>query len=440
MAAPAQQRQPHPPLNASSRRHDEADHLGNVADEDGGYNLPGDMSSVEEAGIDSPVRLSGDSRDAAPDAGLGTRSGPGSPPDQPQARPVSAALTELYTVSYLVLFAILGTLARLGLQAITSYPDSPTIFSSLWPNFAGSLVMGFLAEDRRLFLHERGILRPSPDKPAAANDDPAATKKAHLAVKKTIPLYIGLATGFCGSFTSFSAFIRDMFLALSNDLSPSSQSTTTPRNGGHSFEALLAVLIVTVSLSLAGLFTGAHLAAAVERYIPSISFRFMDRMLDRAAVILGFGCWLGAVLLTALPPSDNWRGAATFALVFAPPGCLLRFYISAWLNKRRANFPWGTFAVNVLGTLVLGIAWDVQHVPLGGVLGCQALQGIEDGFCGCLTTVSTWVAELESFRGGRRRNAYIYGAASVAAGFAVLVAVMGGLRWTDGFAALQCSH
>lgn len=415
-----------------------------MADQDGGYNLPGDMSSVEEAGVDSPVRLSGDSRDAAPDAGLGTRSGTGTsgpPTDKSQGRPVSAALTELYTVSYLVLFAIFGSLARLGLQAITAYPDSPTIFSSLWPNFAGCVVMGFLAEDRKLFFHEQSILRPSTGKSEPANEDAAATKKAHLATKKTIPLYIGLATGFCGSFTSFSAFIRDMFLALSNNLSPSSQSMSTPRNGGYSFEALLAVLIVTVSLSFAGLFTGAHLAAALERYIPSISFRFMDRVLDHAAVVLGFGCWLGAILLTTLPPNDSWRGTATFALVFAPPGCLLRFYISAWLNKRRANFPWGTFAVNVLGTLVLGIAWDVQHVPLGGVLGCQALQGVEDGFCGCLTTVSTWVAELESFRGGRRRKyAYIYGAASVAAGFAVLVAVMGGLRWTGRFAALQCSH
>ncbi|KAH7041418.1 CrcB-like protein-domain-containing protein, partial [Microdochium trichocladiopsis] len=351
---------------------------------------------------------------------------------------------ELYTISYLGFFAILGTLARLGLQALTTYPGTPTIFSSLWPNFAGCLVMGFLAEDRKLFLHEWGILRSSGGESRKDSDHPAAilaARKAHLAVKKTIPLYIGLATGFCGSFTSFSSFMRDVFLALSNDLPPPGepQSTTIPRNGGYSFMALLAVLIVTISLSLSGLSMGAHLAIAIGSYTPSISFRVMSKVLDRTAVILAFGCWLGAVLLTALPPHNDeyWRGTATFALVFAPLGCLLRFYISAWLNKRRASFPWGTFAVNILGTAVLGMAWDIQHVPVGGVLGCQALQGIEDGFCGCLTTVSTWAAELVSLR---RRDAYVYGAASVGAGLAVMVAVIGGLRWTEGFATIQCVH
>ncbi|KAJ4304250.1 hypothetical protein N0V88_001863 [Collariella sp. IMI 366227] len=55
---------------------------------------------------------------------------------------VSRFATQLYTISYLVLFSILGTLARLGLQALTTYPGTPVIFPSLWPNFAGSLIMG----------------------------------------------------------------------------------------------------------------------------------------------------------------------------------------------------------------------------------------------------------------------------------------------------------
>ncbi len=49
--------------------------------------------------------------------------------------------------------------------------------------------------------------------------------------------------------------------------------------------------------------------------------------------------------------------------------------------------------------------------------------GIEDGFCGCLTTVSTWVAELAALR---RRHAYIYGATSFLVALALMVAIMGG--------------
>ncbi|KAK7937849.1 uncharacterized protein PG986_014717 [Apiospora aurea] len=388
------------------------------------------------------------------------------PPEKEPSREtyeVSRLATQLYTISYLILFSIFGTLARLGLQALTYYPGAPLATSVVWPNFAGCIVMGFLSEDRKLFLNEWGTptyhqqiqqaKKASEDEGSgnsspgrAADIDLAAAKKAHMATKKTIPLYIGLATGFCGSFTSFSSFIRDVFLALSNDLNtPDGGSTTTPRNGGFSFMALLAVILTTVSLSISGLFVGAHLAICLEPVIPSLPFFATRKIVDRVCVLLAWGCWLGAVLLSIFPPdrsshrgaSEAWRGRAAFALVFAPLGCLGRFYASMYLNGRIASFPLGTFAVNIFGTAVLGMAWDFAHVPSGGVIGCQVLQGIEDGFCGCLTTVSTWVSELT---GLRRRHAYIYGFTSVAVGLAFMVAIMGGLRWSHGFASLKCLH
>lgn len=362
---------------------------------------------------------------------------------------VSRLATQIYTISYLVLFSFWGTLARLGLQWLTNYPGAP-VFPSVWFNFGGSLVFGFLSEDRKLFRDEWGAPTYEQQIQKAKHDDECgggsgsdqaavdltAAKKAHLATKKTIPLYIGLATGFCGSFTSFSSFVRDAFLATSNDLTYGS-STAAPRNGGYSFMALLAVIIITVTASLSGLFIGTHLASALEPATPSLPYLVTRRLTDRLAVFLALGCWVGAVLLAAIPPADYWRGTATFALVFAPVGCLLRFYASMWLNGRNAAFPLGTFAVNVFGTAVLAMAWDLQHVPVGGVIGCQVLQGVEDGFCGCLTTVSTWVSELASLR---RRHAWIYGGASVVVSFAVMVAIMGGLRWSDGFGALKCVH
>ncbi|KAI0097122.1 CrcB-like protein-domain-containing protein [Daldinia grandis] len=375
---------------------------------------------------------------------------------------VSRLATEIYTISYLILFALLGTLARVGLQALTFYAGAPVALSSVWPNFAGSLVLGFLAEDRMLFRFEWGtptyelqLLRAKQngvDEETGESSsnrvavDLAAAKKTHMATKKTIPLYIGLATGFCGSFTSFSSFIRDIFLALSNDfLTPDAGSITTPRNGGYSFMALLAVIITTISLSISGFFIGAQLALALEPITPSLPFNFTRKFLDRFAVFLAWGCWIGAILLSALPPdrfsspgaAETWRGRVTFSLVFAPLGCLGRFYASLYLNGYFPSFPLGTFSVNIFGTAILGMAWDLAHAPLGGVVDCQVLQGIEDGFCGCLTTVSTWVAELTALR---RIHAYVYGGVSVVAALACMIAIMGGLRWTDGFSTLACLH
>ncbi|OJD31227.1 chromosome condensation protein [Diplodia corticola] len=412
----------------------------------------------------------------------------------PQPRRASRFATQLYTVSYLILFAILGTLARLGVQWLTFYPGAPVIFSELWANVGGSLILGFLAEDRNLFRAEWGTPAFFPATKSRGGDEEMAkmlseAKAAHGRVKKTIPLYIGLATGFCGSFTSYSSFMRDVFLALSNDLpapfnhptppgaTRPGYSTTVSRNGGYSFMAVVAVVATTVGLCLSAYTFGAHLALALESITPTLPFRFTRRVLDRAVVPIAWLAWLGAIFMAIWPPDrpmgaaagsssgssgswadETWRGQALFACVFAPPGCLLRFYASIKLNGFIPSFPLGTFAVNVFGTAVLGMAFDLQHVPLdssnsggggggggvamtsmvgGGRLGCQVLEGVMDGFCGCLTTVSTWVAELRTL--ARLRQAYAYGIASVAVGLAVLVVVVGSVRWTIGFSAVACA-
>ncbi|KAG4436155.1 hypothetical protein IFR05_008359 [Cadophora sp. M221] len=387
--------------------------------------------------------------------------------EQKDTHIISKLATQLYVISYLILFSLLGTLARLGLQAITFYPGSPVVFSELWANFGGSLVMGFLSEDRMLFRNEWGtpishqqIQKAKKQKQDEENGsgsgqsiDVQAAKKAHAATKKTIPLYIGLATGFCGCFTSFSSFIRDVFLALSNDLpTPLNHPTdyrqittttesTVPRNGGYSFMALWAVIIITVTLCISALHIGAHIAIALQPFTPSLPYKFCRKVLDPVAVFLAWGCWLGAIILAIFPPDRNtappetWRGRAVFALVFAPLGCLGRFYVSLYLNGKIASFPLGTFVVNIFGTAILGMIYDLQHAPLGGVIGCQVLQGIEDGFCGCLTTVSTWVSELSSLR---RRHSYQYGSASVIVALCFMIAIMGSMRWTIGFSEIQC--
>lgn len=381
----------------------------------------------------------------------------------PKAQRTSRLLTELYTVSFLVFFAIWGTLARLGLQALTFYPGAPVVFSELWANVAGTFVMGFLTEDMRLFREEWGGSSSGATASEVPRDRPAeeeghqglekqrvVDKKSHGKVKKTIPLYVGLTTGFCGSFTSFSSFIRDVFLGLSNDLpaptyhrSPTAAPTASlaPRAAGYSVMALLGVILITIALCLCALKAGAHLAASLDPVTPTLPFRLTRKILDPLFVVLGLGSWLGAVLMTALPPHNAWRGEALFACVFAPLGCLARYYVSLLLNPKNPSFPLGTFACNIFGTAVLGMAYDLQRVAIGGVagggvVGCQVLQGIEDGFCGALTTVSTWMVELDTLRRGR---AYVYGTSSVVVGLSIMVVIMGSVRWSVGWEGVVCA-
>ena len=355
-----------------------------------------------------------------------------------QAPKPSQKATELYMISWLIFFSFWGTLARVGLEAITLYPNTPFPSRVLWANLGGSFCMGFLTEDRRLFWQEWGT--PS------SNDE--EKKNNHGKVKKTVPLFVGLATGFCGCFTSFSSFMRDAVLALSNDLSPASpikpyetDSARHSRNGGFSFLAVLAVLIIEPAVSICALKTGAHFALLTQPITPTLPYRFGRHFLDPLGVVLAFGCWLGAIFLAIWPPGNttDWRSRAVFPLIFAPIGCLGRFYVSKYLNARIPSFPLGTFVVNVLGTCILGMAYDLQHangLGASNATTCAVLAGVIEGTCGCLTTVSTWVLELD---GLRRRHAWIYGLASVSVGLACMVIVMGSMQWTIGFNEPVCS-
>lgn len=380
--------------------------------------------------------------------------------DEPE---VSKWLTELFTISYLIFFALMGTLARLGTQWITFYPGTPIVTPVLWANFGGSFIMGFLAEDQALFsspsqrIVNEEKARQGPETEHGLHE---ITKAEAMKRKKVIPLYVGLATGFCGSYTSFSSFARDVFLALSNNLATPINhphpgliqlpSSTVSRNGGYSFEAFIQVIIFTIALSIGALLAGAQVAAFASDITPRIHGSFVRKFLDPAMVVLGFGCWLGAVLMAIFPPDrpggpvgvsswihEKWRGEVLFALVFAPLGCLLRFYTSLKLNGLVPAFPLGTFAVNMFGTAVEGMCYDLQHVGVGimggiggGVIGCQVLQGVMDGFCGTLTTVSTWVAEIN---GLKRKHGWAYAFASVFGAFCLMVVIMGSVRWGHGY-------
>lgn len=371
----------------------------------------------------------------------------------------SSWLTTLYTISHLIFFSIFGTLARLGVQWFAFYPGTPIATPVIWANVGGSFVMGFLAEDRQLFRDEWiARERSHPDKhlkEGLEHEELSAAERTKI--KKTVPLYTGLAVGFCGSFTSFSSFMRDVFLALSNDLPapvnhPSTGTVLTTseasRSGGYSFLALVAVILATIALSLGALIVGAHTALALDSITPRIPSRFTRRMLDPLMVFLGFGCWLGALFLAIWPPdrfqaTPTWRGTVLFPIVFAPTGCLLRFYASLKLNGLVPSFPLGTFAANTFGSAIEGMCYDIQHVGVGvngavggGLVGCQVLQGVQDGFCGCLTTVSTWVGEIN---GLRRKSAYLYALASVVGGFCLMVVIMGSVRWSVGWSPPVCN-
>ncbi|KAL9616365.1 MAG: hypothetical protein Q9160_008759 [Pyrenula sp. 1 TL-2023] len=361
-----------------------------------------------------------------------------------QERLVRRFWSESVTISWLVFFSLLGTLARLGIEAIATYPNAPFLSTVLWANLGGSFFLGFLIEDRKLF--EKVVQRSLSPETSKDDEKRGATIKAR---KTALPLYIGLATGFCGSFTSFSTLISDAFLALSNSLpspSPSSPYHAIPvtsiysRNGGYSFMAVLGILIIQTCVGVSALKAGAQLALELQPIVPALPVEVLNNCLNLVALPIGIGSWIGAILLSIWPPGGPvWRARATLPLAFAPIGCLARFYTSKYLNPMLPAFPLGTFVINIFGTCVSAMCFDLQRAEStrapSSITACALLQGVIQGFSGCATTVSTWVAELQSLM---RRHAWVYGIASIGVALSCQIVIVGPVRWTIGLKNASC--
>jgi CrcB protein len=113
--------------------------------------------------------------------------------------------------------------------------------------------------------------------------------------------------------------------------------------------------------------------------------------------------------------------SATTALLVAlgaAVGAPLRFFVERRLSSA---YPWGTFSVNLAGSLVLGVLLGGLHGLGESASWVLALVGV--GFCGSLTTFGGFAAQVLDFAAAPRAltatarslRALEYAAASVMA-------------------------
>lgn len=95
-------------------------------------------------------------------------------------------------------------------------------------------------------------------------------------------------------------------------------------------------------------------------------------------------------------------------------GAPLRYLADRWLNVGH-GFPWGTFAVNIAGSFVLALLVGLEVSPT-----VSQILGI--GFCGALTTYSTFGFEVLREWKSKRSVALTYALGSLAVGLAAAYA------------------
>lgn len=316
--------------------------------------------------------------------------------------------------------AIWGVLARRGLIVLTEY-DGAFLGGVIWANFTACFVMGMAVTSETIWMLLLDDSRPD----------------VMFSAKGTIPFYVGITTGFCGTCSSFSSFILEAFNKAANTL----PTTYNYPNAAYGIMEALSVIFAHLGISTAGFHAGRHLTGAIDNFsIP----RSIYRTLEYGTSALGLVAYIVVIVLIATESDGNWR-SWTFLCLFAPWGAMLRYVMSKRLNALVKNFPLGTFTANILGCILLAIftllARGKRHtyspVPLvTDIIGCHVLAGLDDGFCGALTTVSTFIVELF---GLESLYDYRYGATLVVVGFSSMVLILGSYNWSVGLTQSVCS-
>ena len=106
--------------------------------------------------------------------------------------------SQIITPALIIILSILGLYIRLGLIYIETFAGQQ-IFSLAWPQFIGCLLMGLFVSARPWIDH--GFIKDG------------SKYKGHWSGPF---VYAGLASGLCGSITSFSSWSVGMFVELIN--------------------------------------------------------------------------------------------------------------------------------------------------------------------------------------------------------------------------------
>lgn len=136
---------------------------------------------------------------------------------------------------------------------------------------------------------------------------------------------------------------------------------------------------------------------------------------------------------------SNW----TLGPLFGIFGTVTRYYLSTYLNPVNVRFYLGTFICNQLAVLILSFLTLVQrgyNPSLTGPIvstinGCRVVAALGSGFCGSLSTISTFINEAYNLN---LSDALIYHIVSFAISYILLVVTLGAFSWSRGLTEPLC--
>lgn len=333
-------------------------------------------------------------------------------------RPLPWLLEYISCLLSLAVFGILGVLARyclqklFGPQVVGATSDESYMYPDLPSNMVGSFLMGWF-----------GVVF-----------------KASI-FKVSDQLAIGLTTGFLGSLTTFSGWNQKML-----DLSV---------NG----EWVFAVLGILIGLLLvAGSITfGIETAKGFRwfcKYTNVIHFFRISSCISACTSNRSQCLWTFTIMLVlilgllwgvfgSLEKKEFDSGGSDaqlfLACIVGPFGVWIRWWLACFnggglgKNGKLKWIPFGTLAANVLAACIMAALATLKKVVNTTTFNTAAT-GIQFGLLGCLSTVSTFIAEFHAMRQSKHVwRCYAYAAITFLTSFVLGTLIYSVPVWTKGY-------
>ncbi|CAR28900.1 ZYRO0F14564p [Zygosaccharomyces rouxii] len=349
----------------------------------------------------------------------------------------------IFHLSY-VSATILGNYAREGTTVLATYkPSYVEPGSVIWSNLTSCIVMGMLQE-----LNAAKWFAP---------DDLKS-------------LFTVLTTGFCGAYSSYSTLMLETF-QQSTSLSPSNikEHIKLP-NRAFGMKEFLAVLLTQLFTSMGAYLFGRGLSksiivpltsnkTAVKRnqddeenkpetietveLVPKPWVHKMVRLCQWLLALLAIPL-IATILVLTIVYGNYSRGKWTLFALFGIFGSYLRYQLSNWCNGWIKNFPMGTFIANELAVILIACFQIIirgrknyhEQRPVAHTMNsCRVTTALVSGFCGSLSTISTFINEAYKLE---FNYMLIYYFVSVFVSYSLLVVIMGSYSWTRGLTIPMC--
>ncbi len=284
-----------------------------------------------------------------------------------------------------------GVVTRIYLGELSQWNGVP-LFHSLYPEIVGTAIMGFVGSHKNLL------------------------EDNHKAV------YQAIATGLCGSITTFSSWNLEATNVLL-------QIDIYPIDNVARVIAWLTIILIGFGMPVAALYFGKHLARLSpwnDHKLPPADTNTATKKVEGVVFVI---VWLVFTVVGIVVPYVVNRYDLLFSIVLSALGTYIRWQLSP-LNKAFKHFRLGTFIVNIFGSWVLAaVAVSIRHLGTNEQdVAHQFLIGLGTGFCGCLTTVSTFAVELTILP---LKDTYTYALCSIFLAQVGLIVVTGTYHWVN---------